>query len=153
MAANGINKVILIGNLGADPEIWQTQNNMTISTLNIATSESWVDKQTGDRRENTEWHRCIAFRRTAEVARDYLTKGSKVYIEGKLQTRKWQDQSGQTRYTTEIVISDLQMLDTKSGSNSSRQYTNKQNADISSEPKSGVKFDPNALDDYDEPPF
>src|SRR5690554_417673 len=115
MASRGINKVILIGNLGADPEVRYTQNNTAIANLSIATSETWKDKQTGEPREQTEWHRCVAYRRLAEIAGEYLKKGSKVYVEGRLQTRKWQGQDGVERYTTEIVINDLQMLDGRSG--------------------------------------
>lgn len=116
MASRGVNKVILIGNLGADPEIRYTQNSTAIANLSIATSETWKDKQTGEPREQTEWHRCVAYRRLAEIAGEYLKKGSKVYVEGRLQTRKWQGQDGQDRYTTEIVINDMQMLDSRGGS-------------------------------------
>lgn len=115
MASRGINKVILIGNLGADPEVRYTQNNTAIANISIATSETWKDKQTGEPREQTEWHRCVAYRRLAEIAGEYLKKGSKVYVEGRLQTRKWQGQDGVERYTTEIVINDLQMLDGRPG--------------------------------------
>lgn len=115
MASRGINKVILIGNLGAKPEIRYTQNNTAIANLSIATSETWKDKQTGEPREQTEWHRCVAYRRLAEIAGEYLDKGSKVYVEGRLQTRKWQGQDGVERYTTEVVINDLQMLDSRGG--------------------------------------
>lgn len=113
--SRGINKVILIGNLGADPEMRYTQNSTAIANLSIATSESWKDKQTGEQREQTEWHRVVCYRRLAEIAGEYLKKGSKVYIEGKLQTRKWQGQDGQDRYTTEIVCNEMQMLDGRSG--------------------------------------
>lgn len=115
MASRGINKVILIGNLGAKPEIRYTQSNTAIANLSIATSETWKDKQTGEPREQTEWHRCVAYRRLAEIAGEYLDKGSKVYVEGRLQTRKWQGQDGVERYTTEVVINDLQMLDGRPG--------------------------------------
>ena len=115
MASRGVNKVILIGNLGADPEIRYTQNSTAIANLSIATSESWKDKQTGEQREQTEWHRCVAYRRLAEIAGEYLKKGSKIYVEGRLQTRKWQGQDGVERYTTEIVINELQMLDGRPG--------------------------------------
>ncbi|NCA72909.1 MAG: single-stranded DNA-binding protein, partial [Sphingobacteriia bacterium] len=108
MDMSGINKVILIGNLGADPEIRYTPSGDAVATLRIATSETWKDKQTGERMERTEWHRVILWRRLAEIAGQYLHKGSKVYIEGKLQTRKWTDQSGQDRYTTEIVGNEMQ---------------------------------------------
>lgn len=108
--ARGINKVILVGNLGRDPEIKYTASGGAIANLTIATSESWNDKQTGEKVEKTEWHRVVAFQRLAEIMGEYLKKGSQVYIEGKLQTRKWQDQNGQDRYTTEIVANDMQML-------------------------------------------
>ncbi|RTE86402.1 MULTISPECIES: single-stranded DNA-binding protein [Gammaproteobacteria] len=113
MASRGINKVILIGNLGSDPEVRYTQNSQAMANLSVATSETWKDKQTGEQRENTEWHRVVCYRRVAEIAGEYLKKGSKVYIEGRLQTRKWQGQDGQDRYTTEIVCNDLQMLDSR----------------------------------------
>ena len=113
--AKGINKVILIGNLGAAPEIRYMPSGSAVATLSIATSESWKDKQTGERQDRTEWHRVAIFNRLAEVARDYLKKGSKVYVEGSLRTRKWQDKNGQDRYTTEIIANDLQMLDAKGG--------------------------------------
>ncbi len=113
--ARGINKVILIGNLGADPEVRYTQSNTAVCNLRLATSEQWRDKQTGEQRENTEWHNVVLFARLGEIAGEYLRKGSKVYIEGRLQTRKWQDQSGQDRYTTEIVANEMQMLDGRGG--------------------------------------
>lgn len=121
MASRGINKVILVGNLGADPEVRYTQSNTAIANLSIATSETWKDKQTGETREQTEWHRCVAYRRLAEIAGEYLKKGSKVYVEGRLQTRKWTDQNNVERYTTEIIINDLQMLDGKPQGNQQQQ--------------------------------
>jgi single-strand DNA-binding protein len=108
--ARGVNKVILVGNLGADPETRYTASGSAITNVNIATSESWKDRQTGENQERTEWHRIVFFNRLAEIAGEYLRKGSQVYIEGKLQTRKWQDQSGQDRYTTEVVANEMQML-------------------------------------------
>lgn len=108
--ARGINKVILIGNLGQDPEIRYAPSGTAIANLSIATSDTWLDKQSGERQERTEWHRLVLFNKTAEVAGQYLKKGSKVYVEGRLQTRKWQGQDGQDRYTTEIVVGDMQML-------------------------------------------
>ncbi len=116
--AGSINKVILIGNLGADPEVKQTQDGRPIVNLRIATSENWKDKNTGERRERTEWHRVVIFSEgLARIAEKYLRKGSKVYLEGQLQTRKWQDQSGNDRYSTEVVLqgfnSTLTMLDGK----------------------------------------
>lgn len=111
--ARGVNKVILIGNLGRDPEIRYMPNGGAVANLALATSEVWKDKNTGEQQEKTEWHRVVLFRRLAEIAGEYLKKGSKVYIEGKLQTRKWQDNQGQDRYTTEIVGNELQMLDSR----------------------------------------
>jgi single-strand DNA-binding protein len=111
--ARGVNKVILIGNIGANPDLRYMPSGNAATTLSIATSESWKDKQTGERQERTEWHRVVCFNRLGEIAGEYLKKGSKVYIEGSLRTRKWQDQQGNDKYTTEIVASDLQMLDAK----------------------------------------
>ncbi|AYO13266.1 single-stranded DNA-binding protein [Vibrio owensii] len=104
MASRGINKVILVGNLGNDPEIRYMPNGGAVANITIATSESWRDKGTGEQREKTEWHRVVLFGKLAEVAGEYLRKGSQVYVEGQLQTRKWQDQSGQDRYSTEVVV-------------------------------------------------
>ena len=113
MASRGVNKVILIGNLGQDPESRAMPSGKVVTNLRIATSETWRDKQTGEMKEQTEWHSVVMFDRLAEIAKDYLRKGSKVYIEGRLRTRKWQDKAGQDRYTTEITANELQMLDTK----------------------------------------
>ncbi|HEM8274929.1 TPA: single-stranded DNA-binding protein [Providencia stuartii] len=113
MASRGVNKVILIGHLGQDPEIRYMPNGGAVANLTLATSESWRDKQTGEMREKTEWHKVVIFGKLAEIAGEYLKKGSQVYIEGSLQTRKWQDQSGQDRYTTEVVVNiggSMQML-------------------------------------------
>lgn len=111
----GVNRVTIIGNLGRDPETRHQASGSAVTNCAIATSESWKDKSTGEKKERTEWHRVVFFNRLAEIAGQYLTKGSKVYIEGKLQTRKWQDQSGADRYSTEIVATELQMLDSKPG--------------------------------------
>jgi len=113
--ARGVNKVILVGNLGADPETRYTAGGTAITNIRIATSESWKDKQTGENQERTEWHRVAFFNRLAEIAGEYLRKGSQVYIEGSLRTRKWQDQSGQDRYSTEVVASEMQMLGSRGG--------------------------------------
>jgi len=113
--ARGINKVILIGNLGADPETRAMPSGTTVANLRIATSESWRDKQTGEQQERTEWHRVALFGRLAEIAGEYLRKGSQVYIEGSLRTRKWQDKQGNERYSTEIVGNELQMLGGRAG--------------------------------------
>ncbi|MBP6122351.1 MULTISPECIES: single-stranded DNA-binding protein [Providencia] len=118
MASRGVNKVILIGNLGQDPEIRYMPNGGAVANLTLATSESWRDKQTNEMREKTEWHRVAIFGKLAEIAGEYLKKGSQVYIEGSLQTRKWQDQSGQDRYTTEVVVNiggSMQMLGGRGG--------------------------------------
>lgn len=104
MASKGINKVIIVGNLGQDPEVRYMSNSNAIASFSVATSETWKDKQTGEQKDRTEWHRVVIFGRLAEIAGEYLKKGSQVYIEGQLQTRKWQDQSGIDRYTTEIVV-------------------------------------------------
>ena len=115
--ARGVNKVILVGNLGQKPEIRYTQTDSAVANLSLATSESWKDKETGEQREKTEWHRIVYFGKLAEIAEQYLDKGSKVYVEGKLQTRKWQDkETGADRYTTEIVGNELTMLDSKNSS-------------------------------------
>jgi single-strand DNA-binding protein len=113
--ARGINKVILIGNLGADPETRAMPSGTTVANLRVATSESWRDKQTGEQQERTEWHRVALFGRLAEIAGEYLRKGSQVYIEGSLRTRKWQDKQGNERYSTEIVGNELQMLGGRGG--------------------------------------
>ncbi len=113
MATRGVNKVILVGNLGNDPEIRYSQGGAAITNLSIATSDAWKDKQTGQPQERTEWHRVVFFNRLAEIAGEYLRKGSKVYVEGSLRTRKWQDKEGQDRYSTEIVGSEMQMLDAR----------------------------------------
>jgi single-strand DNA-binding protein len=114
--ARGINKVILIGNLGADPETRTTPGGTTVTNIRIATSESWKDKQTGEMKEQTEWHGIVLWNRLGEIAAEYLRKGSQVYIEGRLQTRKWQDKQGNDRYTTEIVASEMQMMGGRGGS-------------------------------------
>jgi len=117
--ARGINKVILVGNLGADPETRYMPSGSAVTNLSVATSESWKDKQTGEQKERTEWHRVAMFNRLAEIAAEYLRKGSQVYIEGKLRTRKWQDKDGQDRYTTEIIADEMQMLGGRGGAGDS----------------------------------
>tara|TARA_B100000579_G_C22817484_1_gene848705 strand:+ start:107 stop:550 length:444 start_codon:yes stop_codon:yes gene_type:complete len=143
MARSGINKVILVGNLGQDPEVKYTAGGAAVTTLSLATSESWKDKDTGQDQEKTEWHRVVLWRRLAEIAGEYLKKGSKVYIEGQLQTRKW-EQDGQTRYTTEVVGRDMQFLDSRgsTSSDSSSAYEDV-NQDMSSQnlPDSGITDD------------
>lgn len=113
--ARGVNKVILIGNCGADPETRYSTSGSAITNVRLATSDQWRDKQSGEMQERTEWHRVVFFNRLAEIAGEYLRKGSKVYIEGSLRTRQWQDQNGQNRYSTEVVAGEMQMLDSRSG--------------------------------------
>jgi len=149
----GINKVILVGNLGAKPEVKYASNGNAISNLSVATSESWTDKSTGQKQERTEWHRVSLFGKLAEIAGQYLDKGSKVYVEGKLQTRKWQDQDGKDRYTTEVVVSGfngtLQMLDRRDDSNSSVP-----NEDVTEKSKPEPSITPVSKDEFeDDIPF
>lgn len=124
----GINKVIIVGNLGQDVETKTTQDGQSIARFSIATSENWTDRNTGQKQEKTEWHRIVIFGKLADIASQYLHKGSKVYVEGKLRTQKWQDQQGNDRYTTEIVISGfggtLQMLDSKGSNNDTSHHSN-----------------------------
>lgn len=125
--ARGINKVILIGNLGADPEVRYMPSGGGVANISLATTDSWKDKQSGEQQERTEWHRVVFFGRLGEIAGEYLKKGSKVYVEGRLQTRKWQDKNGVERYTTEIIGNDMQMLDSR-GSNAGFGDSNQQSA-------------------------
>ena len=120
--ARGVNKVILIGNLGKDPEVRYTFNNKAICNVVLATTESRKDKETNERYERTEWHRLVFFGRLAEIAKQWLRKGSQVYIEGRLQTRKWQDQAGNERHTTEIVVSEMNRLGSQGGSHYSHEH-------------------------------
>ena len=125
--AGSVNKVILVGNLGRDPEVRRLNSGESVVNLNLATSETWRDKASGERKERTEWHRVVIFNENlAKIAEQYLKKGSKVYIEGQLQTRKWQDQSGQEKYTTEVVLQrfrgELTLLDGRSGGGESEEY-------------------------------
>ncbi len=136
MATRGVNKVILIGNLGKDPEVRYMPNGNAVANVTLATSESWKDKNTGETQERTEWHRVVFFRRLAEIVGEYLKKGSKIYIEGKLQTRKWQDQNGQDRYTTEIVAEQMQMLDSR-GAGGSAAFAQGGGQDQAAPPPSG----------------
>lgn len=133
MARGSVNKVILIGNLGKDPEVRYTPNGLAVTNITIATTEVWKDKTSGENQDRTEWHRIVLYNRLAEIAGEYLRKGSKVFIEGRLQTRKWQDKNtGQDRYTTEIVADSLQMLDSKGGSGGSTATDNMSSSKASS---------------------
>jgi single-strand DNA-binding protein len=136
MARSGINKVILVGNLGQDPEVKYTAGGAAVTTLSIATSDSWKDRDTGEDQERTEWHRVVLWRRLAEIAGEYLKKGSKVYVEGQLQTRKW-EQEGQTRYTTEIIARDIQFLDSKGTSTNTPSPENSDTSSNESIPEAG----------------
>lgn len=146
MASRGVNKVILIGNLGQDPEVRYMPNGNAVANVTLATSESWKDKNTGENQERTEWHRVVFFRRLAEIVGEYCKKGSKVYVEGRLQTRKWQDQQGQDRYTTEIVADQMQMLDSRgaggsAGFGESQQSQSAPQATPAAAPASDDAFD------------
>jgi single-strand DNA-binding protein len=142
--ARGINKVILVGNLGADPDTRYMPSGSAVTNLSIATSESWKDKQTGEQKERTEWHKVAMFNRLAEVAAEYLRKGSQVYIEGKLRTRKWQDRDGNDRCTTEVIADEMQMLGGRGGGGGAAQ--------MSSGPDSGPPSGPpdTGPDDFDD---
>ena len=126
----GINKVLLIGRLGKDPEMRYTPDGTAIANFSIATSEEWKDKKTGEKQERTEWHRIVAFRRLGEICGEYLSKGSQVYIEGRIQTREWQDKDGTKRYTTEIVASQMQMLGNKGETTPGSEFSGSEDDDI-----------------------
>jgi len=121
MFNRSVNKVVLVGNLGKDPEMRYMPNGGAVANLTIATTESWKDKQTGERKDKTEWHRLTVFNRLGEMCGEYLKKGAKIYVEGKLQTRKWQGKDGQDRYTTEVVVSEIQMMDSRNSGQSGGQ--------------------------------
>lgn len=146
--ARGVNKVMLIGNLGADPEVRYTPNGNAVANITLATSMTWRDKQNGELQERTEWHRIVFFNRLAEIVGEYLRKGSKIYVEGSLRTRKWQDKNGVDRYTTEIIANEMHMLDSKNGGNQ-MDYNNNQ----SSSHQSSGSQQPVAAMDSDIPDF
>jgi single-strand DNA-binding protein len=137
--ARGINKVILIGNLGADPEVRYTAGGSAVANIRLATAESWKDKQTGEMQERTEWHRVVFFSRLAEIVGEYLKKGSHVYIEGRLQTRKWQDKDGNDRYSTEIVANDMQMLGGRGGGAAAPQVPSNRGDEEAPAPRGGAE--------------
>lgn len=154
MASRGVNKVILVGNLGQDPEVRYMPNGGAVANITLATSEIWRDKATSEKKEKTEWHRIVLFGKLAEVAGEYLRKGSQVYIEGALQTRKWQDQSGQDRYTTEVVVNvggTMQMLGGKQGDSQGAQGQGRQSQKQQSSGQSTGQNEPPMFDE--EPPF
>ena len=144
MAQRGINKAILIGNLGQDPETKFMPNGNAVANVSIATSDSWKDKQTGEQREKTEWHRVVFFGKLAEIVGQYLKKGSKVYVEGRLQTRKWQGQDGQDRYTTEVVVDiggQMQMLDSRNDAPPTNAGHGQQQAPQQQQDQGGAPYD------------
>jgi len=142
--ARGINKVIIVGNLGKDPEVKYMPSGGAVANVTVATNESWKDKQTGEKQERTEWHNVVFFGKLAEIVGEYLRKGSQVYVEGRLQTRKWQDRNGQDRYTTEIVASEMQMLGGRGGGVDSNFSSPPKAANTSQETAAG------ATDDFDD---
>ncbi len=148
--AKGINKVILVGNLGQDPESRSFPDGGSVCNISVATSESWKDKQTGQQQERTEWHRVVFRQRLAEIAAQYLKKGSKVYIEGKLQTRKWTNQQGQDQYTTEIVAREMQQLDSRSDNEPAPQQQAYQQAPQQAAPQQAPQPAPGGFDDFDD---
>lgn len=153
MAGRGVNKVILVGHLGQDPEVRHIPNGGAVANITLATSDSWRDKQTGETREKTEWHRVVLFGKLAEVAGEYLRKGSQVYIEGSLQTRKWQDQSGQDRYTTEVVVNiggTMQMLGGRQGGWGQSQPPQGNHAPAAVRPVQNSEPSNEALIDFDD---
>lgn len=160
MASRGINKVILVGNLGQDPETRFMPSGGAVTNVTIATSETWKDKASGQQQEKTEWHRVVFFDRLAEIAGEYLKKGSKVYVEGKLQTRKWQDNNGQDRYTTEIRANELQMLDSRGAASGGGEYNQdsgygsspapSSNAPQASKPSAESGAQAKSFDDFDD---
>ena len=145
--ARGVNKVILVGNLGKDPEVRYSPKGSAMANVTIATAESWKDKQSGEKQEKTEWHRVVFFNRLAEIVGEYLKKGSQVYVEGRLQTRKWQGKDGQDRYTTEIVANEMQMLGSRSGGGGDTSW-NQQSNNAPSQQSSPASAPP--ADDFDD---
>ena len=149
--ARGVNKVILIGNLGNDPDIRYTASGAAVANISLATAESWRDKESGEQQERTEWHRIVFFSRLAEIVGEYLRKGSQIYVEGRLQTRKWQDKEGNDRYTTEIVANEMQMLGSRSGgsANFEPSPSPQNNAPASAAEPSSIAT-PKPADDFDD---
>ena len=145
--ARGINKVILIGNLGADPETRYMPSGGAVTNIRLATTDSWKDKQSGEQQERTEWHRVVFFNRLAEIVAEYLRKGSQVYVEGRIQTRKWQGQDGADRYTTEIVANEMQMLGSRGGGGGFQSG----GSSTKSEPSPAAAVGPSdGMDDFDD---
>ena len=150
--ARGVNKVIIVGNLGQDPEVKYMPSGQAVCNISVATTDSWSDKASGEKQEKTEWHRVVFFRRLAEIAGEYLKKGSQVYIEGRLQTRKWQDQSGAEKYTTEIIANEMQMLGGRGGGASGGGFDAPPAAGegYGSSSSAPAKSAPSTADDFDD---
>jgi single-strand DNA-binding protein len=148
--ARGVNRVILIGHLGRDPEVRYSPNGQAIANVTLATSESWKDKNTGEKQERTEWHRVVFFGRLAEIAGEYLKKGMQIYVGGRLQTRKWQDKDGNDRYTTEIVAADMQMLGSRAGAGAPEDNFDSEPAPVAENERASGKKAAGALDDFDD---
>jgi len=146
----GVNKVILIGNLGQDPEVKYMPNGNAVANITVATSESWKDKNTGETVDKTEWHRVVFFRRLAEIVGEYLRKGSKIYIEGKLKTRKWQDKNGADHWTTEVIANEMQMLDSKGGEYAGNNQAGSAIDNQQSQPSASQSAPVPASDDFDD---
>lgn len=153
MSRGTLNKVILIGNLGADPEVRYMPSGGAVANVRMATTEAWRDKQSGEQRELTEWHRVVFYQKLAEIAGEYLRKGSKVYVEGRLQTRKWQGQDGQDRYSTEIIANEMQMLDSRSGGTASFSGDRDQSGDFQSSRPSSAPSKPSQAPADNAPPY
>jgi single-strand DNA-binding protein len=150
MASKGVNKVIIVGNLGADPDVRYLPSGGAVTNISVATSESWKDKDSGQTQERTEWHKIAMFARLAEIAGEYLRKGSKVYIEGSLRTRKWQDKEGKDRYTTEIIANTMQMLDSRAGGASAGGQSMDVGSSAQYEPAASMSADQSAPNDFDD---
>jgi len=150
--ARGVNKVILIGNLGNEPEIRYTAGGAAVANISLATAESWKDKESGEKQERTEWHRIVFFGRLAEIVGEYLHKGSQIYVEGRLQTRKWQDKEGHDRYSTEIVANEMQMLGSRGGGSANAGNAPRQEEPESTESKAQApaKAGPPSEGDFDD---
>lgn len=151
--ARGVNKVMLIGHLGRDPDVRYTASGQAVANITLATSESWKDKNTGDKQERTEWHRVVFFGRLAEIAGEYLKKGMQVYVGGRLQTRKWQDKEGNDRYTTEIVAADMQMLGSRSGAGAPEDFGHEAPGELEGGRAASTKMAETADEFDDDIPF
>ncbi len=148
--ARGVNKVTLIGNLGNDPEVRYSGNGNAVANVSLATAESWRDKDSGEQQERTEWHRVVFFGRLAEIVSEYLHKGSQIYIEGRLQTNKWQDKEGNDRYTTQIVANEMQMLGGRGGTSNNKEPVPEPDDTVDSSPKKSQPIAKSPADDFDE---